>query len=130
LRLAWRRSTVDGVNVLGNQLNHLIAALAALAMLVAPAIADDKGLITMVNRSADIISGINSYQIEDGKIIDDNVGGFFEPLSPGQSVTFDLAGRCGLVQFYVRLRSRELSGDDDLQLTVNTCKQRTLVYAD
>lgn len=105
-------------------------AATVLCLLAVPAVASDV-VITLTNNGSDIVRGVNSFPYgRDGEIVDDNIGGMFEDVSPGASTSFTLSGDCGNVRFYVRLASLEAAGKDDLTLDVDTCTDRTIVVSD
>ena len=96
----------------------IAAALLALSF-ATPATAGPQ--FTLTNGLTATITGVNTYPVgDDGTVIDDNIGGFFEPpLLPGSSMTFELASTtCETVMLYIRIEGR--SGD--FATAVDLCK--------
>ena len=102
-------------------------AFSIMAVLLAtPGFAADI-VLTVNNQSSQPVDAMSVYPVKaDGTIIDDNIGGFYDPVAPGGVGTADLSTtRCGNV--YVRL---SLSNSEELTSIIDTCTQTTLVVTD
>jgi hypothetical protein len=104
------------------------AVLAAAAGLLAAGPASAEVTMTIINRSSQAVTAINSFPIDaEGQPVEDNLGGIIDDVPPGARATFELDGDCGRVLFFVRL---EHQGDaDDSEIAVDTCKARTLLLS-
>src|SRR5690606_8726228 len=102
----------------------LLMGVATLAMGAAPAVAGVG--IEVVNDSSQVIEQVVGFHLDaDGAVIDDVVGGIFEPLAPGSRITAELGGPCQMSSIWVRLANGQ-----ELTAKLDTCKDRTLVVSD
>lgn len=82
--------------------------------------------VRVVNNSTQTVRGMNTFPIgADGHYIDDNIGGFFSPVVPGETGTAELTGSCGNVLAIVTLVD-----ETEMRSIINTCKDRTLSVTD
>lgn len=107
-------------------MRYAVGLLAAL-LATTPALAEVR--MTIENRSSSLtVTAINSFPVdENGEGVEDNLGGIIDDVPPGTSATFDLNGDCAVTRFFVRLLDQ---AGDDMEIDVNTCKSRTLVFSD
>jgi hypothetical protein len=110
-------------------MRHALALTAALATpafaLAAPALANQSRL-ELVNRSSQTVAQLVVFHVRaDGSIIDDVIGGLYDPVAPGRSAELVLPVPCGPISAYVRL-----ANDAELSARLDTCKDPQLVVRD
>jgi len=96
-------------------MRHVLMLAAALAA-AGPAFANESRL-ELVNRSSQTVDQLIVFHVRaDGSIIDDVIGGLYDPVAPGRTAELVLPVPCGPISAYVRLASAaELSTRLDLQ---------------
>jgi len=71
--------------------------LAAVAFMISSACHATEGFVMhVVNESNQVVAGLNLFPLdEDGSPIEDNLGGFVDPLLARQSLDVQIASACG-----------------------------------
>ena len=106
-------------------MRHVLLTV-ALCGLAAPAFA---ATMTIDNRSSVSVASVNSYPVgADGEAIEDNVGGLYDSVLPGNSATFEVTSDCGPTLFLVGIEGA--GPDGDLRIEVDTCEATTLIVGD
>lgn len=101
-----------------------VGLAAVLALAAAPALADDARIAVTNNASQAVEQVVVFHLDEDGSVIDDVVGGYFDPIAPGEQVVAP-GGPCGPSSIYVRLASGE-----ELSAELDSCANPQLVVSD
>lgn len=128
-RSGWsRRVFIEGDSPVRNPFIVGVAAMAAgVGLSVAPAAAQVD--INVFNQSARTITGLNAYPIAgDGSIIDDNIGGYYEPIGPRGMGTITVGDPvCGTVLILINIDG---SIGDEARATLDTCESQALILSD
>ena len=57
--------------------------------------------VTVQNAGTQDLTGVSVFEVQNGTVVDDNLGSYSKPIAPGDSAGFDLAiTRCMTVVFY------------------------------
>lgn len=82
--------------------------------------------ITLLNNSSQVVDGLNVFPVDtDGDPVEDNLGGFYDPVAPLGRAQADLDGNCGNSLFVVMM------GDgSELRAQVDTCTQNNIEVSD
>ena len=90
-----------------------------------PALAS-QSRVELVNRSSVAVAQLVVFHVRaDGSIIDDVVGGLYDPIAPGRSAELVLNVPCGPISAYVRL-----ANETELSARLDTCRDRQIVVRD
>ncbi len=102
----------------------ILIALAA-TLIAVPAMAQET-TVEVVNQSSLTVSAISGFPLDEaGDFIEDNLGGFFDDLLPGQTRIARFSGRCGPMLAVVML-----GNGGELRTNLDTCKDHTIVVSD
>ncbi len=104
---------------------RLVLVLAAALAAAGPALANESRL-ELVNRSSQTVDQLMVFHVRaDGSIIDDVIGGLYDPVAPGATAALVLPVPCGPIAAYMRLASTA-----ELDTRLDTCRERQLVLRD
>ena len=97
--------------------------LVAFAILLAgPAHGQDAVSLRLVNEGSHAVTSLSLFPLNAaGEPVEDNLGGFYDPLLPGGDVRVDLAALCGPMLAVVLL-----SNGADLRVKLDTCADTVL----
>lgn len=104
-----------------------LVCLTAFACLMGGAHAIDLVKLKLVNNSSKSVVSVSTFAIgRDGIVVDDNVGGMYDPIGPGQTGL----GELSLVRCQVVLAIVTLEGGEELRTNLNLCDDDTLTVND
>ena len=92
-------------------------SLTLLMAVASTASAEEPIILRLINNSSATVESVNTFPIgSDGSVVDDNVGGFYDAIGPGESSEARLSLiNCQVVLAIVTLDSgQELRGNVDL----------------
>lgn len=94
-------------------------------LLVVPAHAEGVTL-RLVNGSSQAVTGLSLFPLDaDGEAVEDNLGGFHDPVEPGGEARAELYSACGPMLAVVMLQD-----GSDLRAKLDTCADTTLQVSD
>lgn len=103
----------------------LAVILVSALLFAAPALAGGT-TVRLVNESSRTVDQMVLFHVApDGTIIDDVIGGIFDPVAPGRSAEVHLNAPCQPTSVYVRL-----GGGRELSAVLDTCADRTVTVRD
>lgn len=101
-------------------------AMAAAVVLIPTCVMAQGVALSVENRTQRTVTGLNAFPVSDaGHIIEDNIGGHYDPVPPGRSAVFTLSGNCG--------QTLVLIGFDrgsERRAQFNSCDVRTMILRD
>ena len=96
--------------------------LAATAALLSSAALAAGVSIEVRNDTSRAVSSLSAFPIGDGgQIIEDNIGGHYDALLPGRSVTFTVTGDCGAILLLI-----VFDGGSEHRARLDSCVTRSL----
>ncbi|MBE7731928.1 hypothetical protein [Devosia faecipullorum] len=106
---------------------HLLRLAAfTIALAAVPASAQGEVSLRLMNESNRVVTSLSVYPIDaDGDPVEDNLGGSYDDLAPGQAVSVQLAAQCGPMLAVVTL-----ADGTDMRATLDTCVSQVLRVTD
>ena len=96
--------------------------VAATAALVPTAAVADGVSIQLQNNTSRMVSSLSAFPIgEAGEIIEDNIGGHYDPVPPRESAVFTVTGTCGEILVLILFE-----GGSEHRARLNSCQTRKL----